>query len=331
MEDLKNMLKESIEFYLAQQRSIAAQITSLPKGNIRQKKIGREIYYYLQYRKGKKVIDEYIGKKIPEELRKSLIRQKQLKIEFKKIKEGLKMLGINKTGEIEFILPLQKFFRIITKEKLWEEGIEIIGSWCFMLYQKYLPLPPYPLRTQDIDILIPLPYNGKNFDLYQALKQLGFQENFNPDNSTFFVGYGIKIEFLAPERGRESHKAPYIPPLGITPQLLRFMDILLKEKINLNISRGIKIRVPSPASFFLHKILIADRRKEEGKREKDFRQVIHIGRYILQTEDERIKMLNIYTPFSPSWKKRIDNSLESSKKLFPMEEATINALKILLK
>ena len=55
MEDLKNMLKESIEFYLAQQRSIAAQITSLPKGNIRQKKIGREIYYYLQYRKGKKV------------------------------------------------------------------------------------------------------------------------------------------------------------------------------------------------------------------------------------------------------------------------------------
>lgn len=51
--------------------------------------------------------------------------------------------------------------RIFNKHKLWDEQIELIGSWCFHLYQKYLGVKKFPLRTQDIDILINIPYKKK--------------------------------------------------------------------------------------------------------------------------------------------------------------------------
>jgi hypothetical protein len=44
---------------------------------------------------------------------------------------------------------------------LFNEGIELIGSWCFQLYQKHFGAKSFPLRTIDIDFLIPNPYRGK--------------------------------------------------------------------------------------------------------------------------------------------------------------------------
>jgi len=39
-----------------------AQLLSLPKGTIRTRKRGRNIYYYLSYRDGKRIITDYVGK-----------------------------------------------------------------------------------------------------------------------------------------------------------------------------------------------------------------------------------------------------------------------------
>ena len=38
------------------------QIAALPKGSVVAKKAGNNIYYYLQYRNGPKVLSDYIGK-----------------------------------------------------------------------------------------------------------------------------------------------------------------------------------------------------------------------------------------------------------------------------
>ncbi len=80
MEDLKNTLKESLEFYLGQEKAIISRLAILPKGNIKKKNIKGEAYYYLQYRKGRRVVDEYIGKKIPDTIIEQLQRRKQLEM-----------------------------------------------------------------------------------------------------------------------------------------------------------------------------------------------------------------------------------------------------------
>ena len=275
-------------------------------------------------------MDEYIGKKIPEDLIANLEKRKRLEEELKKIKEAMKMLKTKGSHEVEFIAPLRKFFTELTKRGLWEEELEIVGSWCFILYQRYLDVPYYPLGTRDLDILIPLPYKGKELDISKLLKELGFNENFNPDGSMFFTGYSLKIEFLAPKKGKEKDKPQYVKSLGITPQLLRLMNILLEESTILKIGRGMNVRVPAPAAFLLHKLLVALRRNAPGKTEKDIKQSIYVGKYILQKPEERGKLFNLWQSFPYSWKKKVKRALREAREILPLEEATVNALENLL-
>jgi hypothetical protein len=328
VKDLENTLKESVEFYKEQERKIVARLTLLPKGRIRKKTINRENYYYLQYRKGIKIVDEYIGKNVPEELMKKIEERKDLEIELKKIRKALSLLSHKTESVSDLTEPLKKIFAQFSKERLWDAGIEIIGSWCFILYQKYLFVEKYPIRTRDVDFLVPLPYKGKPYDIFNFLKSLGFEEFFNPDGSIHFSGSGLKIEFIAPRGGRG--KPPYIRELSITPQILNFVEILLDESIVINITRGIKARVPSPASFLLHKLLIAPRWIRKEKREKDLKQAIYVSKFVLTQPMERKKLLRMFKGFSKSWKAKIKRSLKLSYELLPLEKPAVQALEKLL-
>jgi len=50
---------------------------------------------------------------------------------------------------------------VFERHGLWDEGVELIGSWCFYLYQRHLGVKAYPFKTQDIDFLLPYPYRGR--------------------------------------------------------------------------------------------------------------------------------------------------------------------------
>ncbi len=325
MEDLKNVLKENLEYYKEQERIIVGILSSLPKGRIREKRINGDIYYYLQFRKGKKIIDKYIGKEFPQKLANQLEKRKKLEKELKKLRESIKLLTKEKQESVDLIEPAKKIFEKLSKENLWDEGFEIIGSWCFMIYQRYLDFPKYPLKTDDLDILIPLPYKGKIFDLSSYLKSLGFIENFNPDGSIYYSLPNLKIEFLSPEK-KDKKYAEYIKPLGISPQQLKFLEILQKNPLTIKISKGVKIKVPSPLSFFLHKLLIAKRRREKGKKEKDLKQAVYTGKYILSNQDEVDKLNLLFKSFSKSWKTKILNTLKDSEKMFPLETDSIKQI-----
>ena len=59
-----------------------------------------------------------------------------------------------------------KILKVFEKNNLFEEGVELIGSWFFYLYQRHLNAPSFPLRTQDIDFLI---HNPSNFCLHKLV------------------------------------------------------------------------------------------------------------------------------------------------------------------
>jgi len=330
MEDLKNVLKENFEYYLEQETIIAARLSLLPKGRIKEKIINGDTYYYLQYRKGKKVIDEYIGKKIPGNLSEHLKERKKMEDELKKVREAIKMLNRKNSSGPDFIKPIKQILSKFTKIGLWESGIEIIGSWCFLIYQKHLPLEKYPLKTQDIDILIPLPYTGKAFDFSSFFREIGFSEHFNPDGSMFFSAPSLKVEFLAPQKGKGDKSSQFIKDLSVTPQLLRFVDILLKETLLIRISRNIKVKLPSPSSFFLHKLLISTRSKRKEKKEKDLRQAIYIGKFVIMDAGEKDKLLNQWRDFSNSWKARVKKALVQSRDILPLEKNFIKQMEKIL-
>ena len=68
-----------------------------------------------------------------------------------------------------------KLLKLFDELGLWKDGVELIGSWSFLLYQRHLGVRPLPLRTQDVDFLLPWPYPARStVGLSDALSELGF-------------------------------------------------------------------------------------------------------------------------------------------------------------
>ncbi len=210
---------------------------------------------------------------------------------------------------------MRKILSVFERHGLWEEGVELIGSWCFYLYQHHCGVKPYPFKTQDMDFLFPYPYRGKaRFNLAKELEGIGFQHDFRSDGSLYLWNAELRIDFIVPERGRGMEKAAAIPSLGLRAMPLRFMDILISHRISV-VEDGIRISIPDPAAFCLHKLLIAVRRPRMEGRIKDLEQALHVSPIL---KKERLKQ--IYQDLPKAWQKRILQSLHQVGRIAPLLE-----------
>ncbi len=70
------------------------ELIPLPKGSIKTKIVGNRIYYYLNYRDGKKVVSKYVGKDESslQEVKDGLERRAHVEAMLKKLKEEQKQI-----------------------------------------------------------------------------------------------------------------------------------------------------------------------------------------------------------------------------------------------
>ena len=159
------------------------------------------------------------------------------------------------------------------------DKIILVGSWCILLYEDYFKgkgiLPA--IRTRDLEFLIPIPPDlDRKTNLYELLKDLGFVLDYKGEQGCItFQHPDLILEFLVPARGKESDKPYPIDQLGINAQALRFMDFLAQDPIQM-VFHDIKVTLPHPANFALQKLLIAERRKQKDKAEKDRIQAVAV-------------------------------------------------------
>jgi len=220
---------------------------------------------------------------------------------------------------------VKEILKVFAENSLFDEGVELIGSWCFALYQKHLGAKSYPLRTTDIDFLIPNPYRGKeNKDFIAQLEEIGFKCDFKGDGTIFLWSPELKIEFITPEKGRGSDSPINIKKLGINAIPLRFVSLLSDNHI-IVVEDGIKIRVPSPANFCLQKLIIASRRKKTEKSLKDLQQAICTSSIVDSKE-----MLTLFRTLPKKWRQTILKSLEKAKKELPLLNDDITRLELTL-
>ena len=208
--------------------------------------------------------------------------------------------------------PVAKVLKIFAKNNLFDEGVELIGSWCFRLYQKHLGALSFPLRTQDIDFLIPNPYRGKEHkDFIEQLENSGFNCDFDSSGSLYLWNADLKIEFITPLKGAGLEHTVKIKSLGFNATPLRFVDLLLDNPITVT-DNGIKIKIPNPANFCLHKLIIASRRKKPEKSLKDLQQAICTSVIV---NGQQIK--NLFDSLPKKWKQAILKTLGKAKEEFP--------------
>jgi hypothetical protein len=218
-----------------------------------------------------------------------------------------------------------KILKVFAENNLFEEGVELIGSWCFKLYQKHLGVENFPLTTPDIDFLIPNPYHGKEHsDFITKLEKLGFEADFKRDGSIYLWNADLKIEFLTAEKGAGTDKAIKIKKLGIDAIPIRHVGFLLEKPIEIT-EGGMKIKVPAPARFCLHKLIIAMRRNKLDKKLKDLQQAIYTSTIVNKKE-----MLELFRSLSKKWQQTIWKALEKAEAELPLLREDIDKLRFTL-
>jgi hypothetical protein len=184
--------------------------------------------------------------------------------------------------------------------------VVVVGSWCVLFYERYFDTAEYraSIRTRDLDIAIPIPPRfAEKIDLAARLGELGFVEDFRGRHGYIrFLHPELIVEFLVPERGRGSDKPFDVPKLGINAQPLRFLDMLLGDTISVPF-RSVILRLPHPANFALHKLLISGRRHSD-KAERDREQAAAVMR-ALRGAGQEARLQGVFAALPPKWKAQI--------------------------
>ena len=187
----------------------------------------------------------------------------------------------------------------------------IIGSWCMHFYKELFSEINYhpTIRTRDIDLLVPLPLKTKRkIDVAALLEADGFIVIHNRDGFLRLEHPDLIVEFLVPERGKGSNQPYPLPAFGMNAQPLRFLDYLAKNCIDV-VSDGLKVRVPAPAAFGLHKLIVSARRKTEVKRIKEKREALTVLNAMIE-EGMKGAILDAYSAMLPSWQKKVTAALD---------------------
>ena len=123
---------------------------------------------------------------------------------------------------------------------------------------------------------------------------------------------GMEVEFLsAPRRGGKTRID--IPNLGLSAEVRPYMEYLLEDPLPAAIlhGSGVLVRVPQPARFAIHKLIVAQKRPAgDLKRHKDLAQAREIMRAMeLTAPDEIADALEDARSRGTKWREPIEASL----------------------
>ncbi len=163
----------------------------------------------------------------------------------------------------------------------------LVGTVAYQTYSATLGtrLPLSSMSTSDVDVAqfadVSIAIADKTPKILDVLKQV--DASFSPapnihderHTTTYQGAGGIRVDFLTPNKGRDSEAPTELPAFGTYAQPLRFLDFLIHEPepAVLLHSAGIYVIVPAPERYAIHKLIVSRRRREtSAKGDKDIRQ-----------------------------------------------------------
>jgi hypothetical protein len=210
----------------------------------------------------------------------------------------------------------------------------VVGAVAFQTYPGLLGehLPATLSRTSDLDIgqfqSIAIAVEDRiEQDLETILKKVDrrFEAIPNAMDTRQVIRYALRVEgderfsvdVLSPMVGPDRPKVGALLALRSDAQLLRYLDFLLYQEVNAVAlhGAGIPINVPDPTRFALHKLIVAQLRRDDtaqsaAKSRKDLDQAeALIGVLARQRPDDLKDLWQELCGRGPSWRKNARASL----------------------
>ena len=206
------------------------------------------------------------------------------------------------------------------------QELMLIGSWCLHFYRfafdNHEGMPAF--RTMDVDFLIPNAHRVKHeVDIPRLLKEEGFLSSYNRASGMVkFDHPDLRVEFLVPELGRGHDKPAEVKKLGIRAQALRYLNFLTSYPRVIS-HENLHVRVPEPAVFALHKLIISARRLNKEKAKKDLEMAAGLLEFLYTKPAEIKRIRSILRTIPKKWLQAI---LSVSRTHFPKLNETVRDL-----
>lgn len=126
-------------------------------------------------------------------------------------------------------------------------------------------------------------------------------------------GSGQLVEFLTPAFGEETIRK--LPALGVSAQALNYLNFLIAEPIHAAViyRAGVLVQVPRPERYAIHKLIIADRRRDGAgtlKASKDREQAAFLIEAMAEDRPDDLSHAYIAAQgVGPRWRDHLANSL----------------------
>jgi hypothetical protein len=205
---------------------------------------------------------------------------------------------------VRFPLPIGDLLRSLSEVGFFDRSL-LIGSWAMVLYQELYGVP-YVLRTLDVDFAVHLahPHKQMRADLERLITDLGFVDYIAAEGVQKFTAAGYEVEFIAQRPGGREVGALAVREWNLNALPLPFISILT-DFSETAILDGFTLRFPIPEAFFVHKLIIAPRRKTDAKREKDLEQCAAL---VPVLDDERLRRVMESQRFGKETRRQLEQS-----------------------
>ncbi len=127
-------------------------------------------------------------------------------------------------------------------------------------------------------------------------------------------GSGQLVEFLTPAFGEETIRD--LPALGVNAQALNYLNFLISDPIHAAAiyRSGILLQVPRPERYAIHKLIIADRRRDGAgslKASKDREQAAFLIEAMAEDRpDDLSQAYAAAMSVGPRWREHIEKTLK---------------------
>lgn len=163
---------------------------------------------------------------------------------------------------------VKALLRGLSAENFFTAGI-LCGSWAMIVYRLHYHLA-YTLRTDDIDFAVETTKHCVA-DIPNILAKLGYLPILDISGIEKYVKGTFSIEFIVHRKGGKDVPYVAVKEMKIRALPLPFVSLLFINPIKVDFG-DFAIRTPSVEAGFLHKLIIAQRRKNASKATKDLEQ-----------------------------------------------------------
>jgi hypothetical protein len=309
------------------------------RGTPTRRERGERAYWYDRYRIGTDTKERYLGEDTGQ-LRARIEKHEGLKADqsarrkerarLVRLLRSERFLGLDTTsGSLVGALGKAGVFRL---------GGVVVGTIAFLLFEGELGLrlaTDESARTSDIDIA--------SFEKLVLALDEAIESNLNHVLADFRFapvpdlergrawrwrqseGQAL-LEFLTPSF-REDEGLRDLPALGVSARAIHHLEYLISDPIDAAVvyREGVLVKIPRPERFAIHKLIVADRRREgpdSMKARKDLMQAEIL--ITVLSEDRPADLIEAFDDAisrGPHWRRRLEASLKKA----PQIEALIKA------